>query len=443
MRSTKPLAILIVVLLGLGAYIYFVQSKKEGTDAEARPKVFDVTADKVAELTVRAGGERTVLRKADGQWQIVEPIQVKADEAEVSGITSSLASAENVRVVEETPGDLSAFGLAEPRVEVGFRLENEKEFRHLRIGEKTATQGELYASRGGKQVFLIPAYLESTFGKTTFDLREKSVLAFERDKVDRVEVEAPGQSLLLTKSAGEWRLEKPVQAPADFGTVESLLGRIQTAQMKSIAAAQAATLEPYGLEKPEATIALSSGSSRATLAIGGKADEGNVYAKDGARPLVFTVEATLLDELKKPADDLRNKDVFGFRPFNATGIEASRGTEVVAFEKARGAGKDAAEKWRQVKPSVKDVDQTKVDDLLARLSNLRVQSFAAPGSQAKSPEAPALVVMAQFDEGKKKERVVFTRSGSDVFASIEGQPGAARIDAGEFDEALKALDALK
>ncbi|RPJ73852.1 MAG: DUF4340 domain-containing protein, partial [Acidobacteria bacterium] len=144
MRSAKPLAILVAVLLGLGAYIYFVDSKKEGGPDETRPKVFDVAADKIAELTVRSAGERTVLRKADGRWQIVEPVQVNADEAEVSGITSSLATAENVRVVEEAPGDVSAFGLVEPRVEVGFRLDGEKEFRHLRLGDKTATQGEVY-----------------------------------------------------------------------------------------------------------------------------------------------------------------------------------------------------------------------------------------------------------------------------------------------------------
>ena len=443
MRSFKPLAILVAVLVALGAYIYFVDPKKEPGNDEARPKVFDVTADKVVELTVKSGGERTVLRKADGQWQIVEPVQVKADEGEVSGITSSLASAENVRVVEEAPGDVSAFGLSEPRVEVGFRLDGEKEFRHLRLGDKTATQGEVYASRGGKQVFLIPSYLESSFAKSTFDLREKSVLAFERDKVERVEIEATGQSMALAKAGSEWRLEKPVQAPADYGTVESLIGRVQTGQMKSIASPQATDLKQYGLDKPELTVTLAAGSSRASLAIGAKDESGNHYAKDASRPLVFTVEPSLVEELKKPAGDLRNKDVFAFRPFNATEIETTRGADVLAFEKARGAGKDADEKWRQVKPSVKDADQAKVDDLLARLSNLRVQSFEEGASSKAGLDTPVLVVVATFDEGKKKERVVFGRSGSEVFASIEGQPGAAKIDAAEFDQALKALDALK
>ena len=31
--------------------------------------------------------------------------------------------------------------------------------------------------------------------------------------------------------------------------------------------------------------------------------------------MVFTVDTTLQTDLKKPADDYRNKDVFEFRPF--------------------------------------------------------------------------------------------------------------------------------
>jgi hypothetical protein len=54
-----------------------------------------------------------------------------------------------------------------------------------------------------------------------------------------------------------------------------------------------------------------------------------------------------------------------------------------------------------------------------------------------------MIVVVRFDEGRKEERVSFGRVGSDVFAAIAGQPGAARLDAAEIDEAVKALDAIK
>ena len=64
--------------------------------------------------------------------------------------------------------------------------------------------------------------------------------------------------MALAKDGGDWKLSKPVQRTADFGSVEGLVGRLQTVQMKSIVAdnASPADLKKYGLDKPEATVNL-------------------------------------------------------------------------------------------------------------------------------------------------------------------------------------------
>ena len=53
-----------------------------------------------------------------------------------------------------------------------------------------------------------PAYLESTFNKTTFDLRDKTILTFERDKVDAVEIVAADRTSCSSRRparTGGWR----------------------------------------------------------------------------------------------------------------------------------------------------------------------------------------------------------------------------------------------
>ena len=269
------------------------------------------------------------------------------------------------------------------------------------------------------------------------------MLAFERDKVDRLEIKAGTSAVALAREGSEWTLKTPVQAAADYGTVEGLVGRLQSAQMKAITAPDAADLKPYGLDKPDATVTVGLGSSRATLVLGAKTDAGTVYAKDESRPMVFTVESSLLDDLKKPADQLRRKDVFAFRAFNANAVEITRGGATLAFEKVKGGGAEAAEKWRQTRPAARDVDGTAMDTFLTRLSNLRAQSFVATDGKTKTGlQAPAMTVSVKFDDGRKEEKVTFGREGADVFAGIAGQPGAAKIDAAEFDDAVKALDAV-
>jgi hypothetical protein len=453
MRGLRSTLILSVVLVGLVAYIYFVESRKPAGGLEpAKEKAFaTASADKITELSIKAGsGDRTVLKKADGSWKIVEPIQSGADETEVSSLASSLASLEVQRVVDDNAKDLKQYGLADPpRVDIGFAAGDDKAQRHLYLGDKTATGGDMYAMIAGqKKVFLVSAYLDSTFNKTPFDLRDKTVLKFDRNKADSVQIVTADRTIDMAKSGEDWTISKPVEARADYGSVEGLIGRLQTAQMKALVAQEATDLKQYGLDKPEVQATVGAGSSRATLELGKKSPDGTVYAKDTARPMVFTVETALADELKKGPDDYRRKDLFEFRPFNATKIDITRGSETLSFEKVKTESKDkdgkdtSTEKWREVKPAAKDVDVATFEGFLSKLSNLRAQSFAATTAKT-GLDKPDAVVNVQFDDGKKQERVTFGKQDPDVFASRPGEPGAAKLDANEFNEAMKSLDGLK
>ena len=236
MRGLRSTGVLLVVFLGLAAYIRFVDSGAPSSDAEIRDKVFALEPDAIVELRVRAdSGETTTLEKADGAWRIVEPTSVDADESEASAITSSLASLEIQRVVEEESGDLEPFGLAEPRIDVAFKLDEATDLRHLQIGNTAPTGDTLYASvEGETRVILISGFLDRTFNRTTFDLRDKAIMKFDRDAVDAVEVAGVARAVRLAKGESEWTMTAPWQARGDYGTVEGLLGRLNTAQMRSI-----------------------------------------------------------------------------------------------------------------------------------------------------------------------------------------------------------------
>ena len=245
-------------------------------------------------------------------------------------------------MIDENPADLKDYGLATPRIAIDFKAAGDKDYRRLLIGEKSPTGADLFAKRNDeKKVFLIPASQESTLNRSTFDLRDKTLLKFEREKVDGISVDAGGKTVQLTKDNAEWKITQPLQARADYGSVEGLIGRLQTTGMKSIVSDNPtpAELKQYGLDKPAATVDLKLGSARATLAVGGKAADNTVYARDASKPMVVTIDSALADELKKGADDYRRKDLFEFRPYNATRVEITRNTQTIAFEKVKGRGR--------------------------------------------------------------------------------------------------------
>ena len=448
MRGLRSFLVLLAILVALGAYLYFVESKRDPLDTgPKKDKVFAVEADKIEEITIRAEScDTTTLRKSGSEWQMVDPVAARPDSAEISGLTTNLSSLEIQSVVQENAPDLAAYGLDKPRVEVSFKSGGGQEQR-LQIGQKTPPGTDLYAKRANdNKVFLISSYLDSTFNRGTFDLRDKTVLRVERDKLESVEVAAGGREMKFVKSGAEWQIAAPVQGRADFNAVDGLVSRLTGLQMKSVADAEADAneLKKYGLDKPAATVRLGSGSSQASLAIGGTAEEGSVYAKDAARPAVYTIEAPLLDELKKAPDDFRQKDLFDARTFNATRLEIARGGQTFAFEKAKSKNKDGQEeeKWRQTSPQAREVDQAKVESLLSAITGARATGFAA-ASEKSGLDKPELTVTIKFDDGKKEERVAFARGGGTAYASRSDAASIAQIEAATIDAIGKGIEELK
>jgi uncharacterized protein DUF4340 len=437
---------LVVVLAGLGAYIYFILNKQaDSPSASKQEKVFaSLASDKIEEVRVSSSaGDATTVKKENGAWQIVQPAPAKADDNEVNGITSALASIEVTRVIDDNPTNLNDYGLSNPRIEVDFKASGDKDYKKLLIGEKTPTGGGLFAMRAGdKRVLSIPAFQETTFDKKTFDLRDKTLIKFDREKVDKVDVVAGGKPVDFAKDGGDWKIVKPIAAKADFGSVEGLIGKVQTAQMKAIAAdaPSAADLKKFGLDKPQATVAFGAGSATARLEIGGKADDNTVYARDASNAMVVTVDKTLADDLLKGADDYRVKDLFQFRAYNANHVEITRGDQKIVFDRVKGQGDNAPDKWHRASPNAADVDRDKVDGVLAKLANMRASSFLDAATKT-GLDKPVMTVYVKFDDNKKEDKVTFGKQGDDTFAA-RGEPGAMKIDTADYNDVTKALDEI-
>lgn len=433
MRGLRSFIVLLIIAIAFGSFLYFYESKQTpGAESEPRDKVFAVEADQIDEVTVKSeSGEQTTLKKSGTDWQIAAPVTADADDAEAPGIARNLATLEQQRVVEENPADLKEFGLAEPRIRVTFKAGGQE--HALLIGSKTPTGSDLYAKTGaGPKVFLISSFLESTFNRTTFDLRDKSALNVDRDAADRVEIVAGTHSMKFAKKDGQWRITEPAVPRADLPAVEGLVSRLDGVQMKKIVAQNADDLEKYGLDKPAATVRVGAGSAEATLLIGAKAEEGQVYAKDSSRPDIFTIEATLLEDLQKGAGEFRQKDIFDARAFNTTRVEITRAGQTTVIEKAD-------DKWRRTAPAAKDADSAKVDALLSALTSARADAFVE-ATPAKATQEAAVTL--KFDDGKE-ERVTFFRSGEDAFAVRADTPGAAKFSASVLDGIVKAIDEAK
>jgi hypothetical protein len=451
MRGGKGFLILLVLAAGLGGYAYFVESKHEpGVEGVTKPeKIFTVESEKIDEITVKADkGDVTKLKKDNNTWKIVEPAPLPTDLAEVSAITTALAGLERDKVVDENPPSLKEFTLDPPRISVTFHVAGETATHTLDVGAKTPVGSELYARLDGKPaVFLIGSYREDSLNKSTFDLRDKTVLTFDRDAADYLKIDDGKKPVVLVKKDSQWRMTQPMETGADFTAADGLVSRLFQSRMKSFVADDGTKdLKKYGLDKPQAVVTVGVGSSRSELALGAKAEDGSVYARELTRPMIFTLESTLLDDITKPASDFRQKDVFEFRTATALSLGVTRGGKTYSFKADGEAAEGKPASWKLVKPADKAIDAAKANDLLTNFSSLRADSFIdAMGAGEET------VVTARFGPASapKEETVTFRvipakakDANPTVNATRKGEKGAMVISALDFDKAMAVFKEL-
>jgi hypothetical protein len=425
-----------LVLVGLAGYIYFIDLEKPVGEA-AKERVFDsIASDDIEEVEIALrSADRTTVRKTDGTWQITAPVQTAAEEGELSSITGSLATLDLQQEVEPSATDMARYGLEPPQFEVAFRTKGQKEPRRIHFGDKAPASGELYARLpGSNRVFLVQSFLESTFRKDTFALRDKTMLAFDREKIDTLALTGGSAAMQFAKQGDNWSMVKPFAARADYGAVEGAIERLSSARMQGLVESNATELRPYGLDRPTHTMTVSGGGTQASLLLGAT-NNALLFARDASRPMVFTVAPTLRDDVFKDVADYRRKDLFDSRSFTTTRVELRRGAETIVLARSKEGEQDV---WKNAAGAT--VDTAKVDDLLTRLSGLRAQSFNA--ATHASLKAPALTATIRFDPDKT-ETVAFGRAGPEVFAARPDEPGSAVVDTATFDETMKAMDALK
>ncbi|MGE0450362.1 MAG: DUF4340 domain-containing protein [Vicinamibacterales bacterium] len=442
MRGLRSNLILLAVLLGLGAYVYFVASK-EDTSTTTEKLFTSVEADSITELVVRSeSGDVTTLHKEDGAWQIVAPVAARASESEASAIATGLASLNVAGVVDEAPTDLAQYGLAEPRIQVEFKSADGKTSGTVFIGSKNANGANVYARKDGEtRVVMVPQYNELTFNQTTFGLRDKSVVSFDQAKVDGLDVTAGGTSFELAKKGGNWAITKPYTARADNSLADGLAGGVASLQMNAVAGTVEtdADRKKFGLDRPSAVVNLHIGDDRATVIVGADAEDDTVYVRNPSRPDVVTVQKVAADDLRKPLQDYRRKDMFDMRAYNVTRIEVTRKGQTLVFEKVKGSGDNAADTWKRTSPTAAEPDKDKFETFVATLADIRASAFV-DASARTGLDAPDMTVSTRFEDSGRQERVLFAKRGSEAFASRPDDPGAARIEAEKLDEVLASVD---
>ncbi len=440
-----------LILAGLGAYIYFVESKKEPKgDDKPKEKVFALDKAKVKELTISPAGAEVIRLVKDGTgWKMAAPFAAPADSTAVDALVGTLETLQIDEVAVENATSLAEFGLDKPRMTVAATVEGTQAPLRLELGSKLADGSGVYAKVPDKtRVFAIASYVESSLDKKPFDLRDRDLLHLKRDDVKTLEVTGEGAFYALARDdKGEWAFTKPLATRAGRWSVDGLLGTIENLRMDSVAAEDAKDLKPYGLDKPARTLVLGLASGGAkVLEIGKGAGEKKLYARPAGSSLVAVIPNALDEQLGKGLKDLRANRLLEVATYEVEGFDVVEGPAKRVYAKSTTKEKEGFDKaqWKRTQPDAKDLETTKVEDALFKLGGVEVQEFLDQPKEASAYglDTPVLKIAIRLGAGKGEATVEIGRKDGTVYARRPGDAAVLKLDAAKADELIKGFKEL-
>jgi hypothetical protein len=414
----------VAVLAALGGAVWWSE-KKEKADAgkpaaDAPPKILSIPEDQFKQVQLfRKSGETTEVSKAAGNWQIVQPKPLAADEASVTSLVSSLASLSSDRLIEDKPSDYSAYGLTSPAERITITRKDGK-VQTLLIGDDTPTGSGAFAKvDGDPRVFTIASYIKTSLDKTSKDLRDKRLLTFNSDKLTRVYLTAKGGSIEFGKNnQNEWQILKPRPSRADGLQVDELVRKLKDAKMDTSGSDEDAKTAIAGF---------STGARTAQAAIRKDKDK-NYYAKSSVVEGIYKVTSDVGEGLDKGLDDFRNKKLFDFGFNDPSKLDIRNGAMQATYQKS-------GEKWMS---GAKQMDAPSIQALVDKLRDLTATKFLEFGAGPAIFEATVT-----SNDGKRTEKVSIWKQGTTCVARREGETTIYELDAKAVEDLQRAAGDVK
>ena len=146
----------------------------------------DRSEETVTGITVRLGGDTMRARREAGAWRWVEPVEVAGDGARIDALVRSVLDVELGQTIDVDP---TRVGLGDGAPSVTLELDGAEPLTY-RVGEDAPVGSSTYVQDASGAVRATRTRLETALPASIHQLRSRSVVAFPRTDVTRIEIGA-------------------------------------------------------------------------------------------------------------------------------------------------------------------------------------------------------------------------------------------------------------
>jgi hypothetical protein len=411
-------------------------------------KLTDTVATQVVRLSIKTAAGEMELQKQGDHWQIVKPLRARADDQKVNDLIAQITNSRIAQFVADDAGDLHPYGLTEPRGTITIFKGDDKSGgsgQILQIGgvsEKEKDQVYVrFAAR--KFVYTLPNKIESLLNTKPNDLRDRHLVRFDQNQLDRITIDAPGRNkTVLARKDQNWTIVNCNNRTANAAEARRLIDLLNGELVTSFVADVASDLPKYGLDKPQLTVTLSAFASEntaettagehplATIAFG-KIEGESVFARVGEEPFVVAVRRSMLDNVLADPLSWQDLTIFSCKPeqIHKLSLVADREQTLV---------RGTSNQWQWLTGSGA-INTVSVQSLVNTLSSLHATHWLANAPPAAFAKPQLVVTFTTSPDDKAQHKLMVGGSSPDgtALARTDEHEGMFAISSPD----LKALQA--
>ncbi|HJX96800.1 MAG TPA: DUF4340 domain-containing protein, partial [Candidatus Acidoferrum sp.] len=222
-----------------------------------------------------------------------------------------------------------------------------------------------------------------------------------------------------------WKIVSPKEYRADQSTVSSFASALASLTSERLLDANASNPAQYGLADAsyEVDVIEKDGAAHKLL-IGDEAPAGNSsYAALGGDPRVFMLGSYNKTSLAKSLNDLRDKRLLVFEQDKLSRVELTAKKQDIEFGRNK-------EQWQIVKPKPFRADDSKVEELIRKLADAKMDLSASDDDEKKAAAAfgsGTAVATAKVTDASGTEELQVRKNKDDYYAKSSAVEGVYKV----------------
>ncbi|MBD3224473.1 MAG: DUF4340 domain-containing protein [Caldithrix sp.] len=256
----------------------------------------------VREFTLKNRHGRFTFKKDGNQWKITEPIETDGEKSKIDAVLNKLDFGRIKSVVAEKAGRLSEYDLYRPAYEIELFLGPEKAKKRVMFSKLEENQA--FGKDGVRpHIFTVDSNFIKPLAPNLFNFRDKQVVTFDKNQVDRLNLLYDGQLYRLSKDTSDTWKDDSGRKAKTFN-VNSVLNAFKNLEAERFVKENPRYLMPYGLVNPEGKVEVFAGDDKlAELDIGYQKGD-IVYIRNPRKDAVMAIKPDKLDQLFPEQDEI-------------------------------------------------------------------------------------------------------------------------------------------